>query len=204
MVAELIGFLDDDLDEDNPFRGRVRAVPGSTVASPPVWMLSSSPGSAGFAAHFGRPLGYAHFFGGGDGVAIVDSYRRNYTPSAAHPEPEANIAVGVICAETDEEAKRLATSVDAWRARGMQGKIPRPVDVEASPAPSPLAVTNGRPPAVVGSPSTVRAGIEALAAEYGVDEVLLVTIVWDHRARVRSYELVADVFDLRPTQSMVG
>ena len=204
MVAELIGFLDDDLDADSPFRGRVRAVPGSGATSPPVWMLSSSPGSAGFAAHFGRPLGYAHFFGGGDGVAIVDSYRRNYTPSSAHPEPEANIAVGVICAETDEEAKRLARSVEAWRARGLQGPIPAPDDVADSPVPSPLAVNGGRPPAVVGSPATVRAGIEELAAEYRVNEVLLVTIVWDHRARVRSYELVAQEFGLRPAQSIVG
>ncbi len=204
MVAELIGFLDDDLDAENPFRGRVRAVPGSRAAPPPVWMLSSSPGSAGFAAHFGRPLGYAHFFGGGDGVAIVDSYRRDYTPSVAHPEPEANIAVGVICAETDEEARRLATSVDTWRAHGMQGPIPEPDAVGVSPRPNPLAVNGGRPPAIVGSPATVRAGIEALAAEYRVDEVLMVTIVWDHHARVRSYELVAEEFGLLPAQSIVG
>lgn len=194
MVEELIGFLDDDLDAENPFRGRVRAVPGSRASSPTVWMLSSSPGSAGFAAHFGRPLSYAHFFGAGDGVAIVDSYRRSYTPSAAHPEPEANIAIGVICAESDEEARQLARSVEAWRAGGLQGPIPRPDDV--APA-NPLAVHDrGRPPMVVGSPSTVRAGIEALAADYRVDEALLVTIVWDHRARVRSYELIAEEFGL--------
>jgi alkanesulfonate monooxygenase SsuD/methylene tetrahydromethanopterin reductase-like flavin-dependent oxidoreductase (luciferase family) len=86
----------------------------------------------------------------------------------------------------------------------MRGPIPPPDARGITGATSPLAVTNGRPPAVVGSPSTVRAGIEALAAEYRVDEVLVVTIVWDHQARVRSYELVAEAFDLRPTQSIVG
>ncbi len=199
MVRELIGFLDDDLEAENPFRGRVRALPGSSAASPPVWMLASSPGSAGFAAHFGRPLAYAHFFGAGDGVAIVDSYRRSYTPSAAHPDPEVSIAVGVICAETDAEAKRLARSVEGWRAGGLRGPIPRPEDV-ADPDPLAvdhrLVVSNGRPPMVVGSPATVRAGIEALAEEYRADEVMVVTIVWDHGARVRSYELIAEAFGL--------
>jgi luciferase family oxidoreductase group 1 len=211
MVQELIGFLDDDLDPENPFRGRVRAVPGSAATSPPVWMLASSPGSAGFAAHFGRPLSYAHFFGAGDGVAIVDSYRRNYTPSAAHPEPEVSIAVGVICADTDDEARALARSVEAWRAGGLRGPIPSPDDL---PTADPLAVRpgpSGRPPMVVGSPATVRAGIEALADEYNADEVLVVTIVWDHAARVRSYELIAEEFGLSRSdapsadrQSIVG
>lgn len=207
MVEELIGFLDDDLDEENPFRGRVRAVPGSAAASPPVWMLSSSPGSAGFAAHFGRPLGYAHFFGGGDGVAIVDSYRRQYQPSAAHPEPEVNIAVGVICAETDAEAKELARSVEAWRAGGLRGPIPHLDDVAAAkPSVRPaLSLQPQRPPTIVGSPATVRAGLEALAAEYRVDELMVVTIVWDHAARVRSYELIAEEFAMaQPSPTAVA
>lgn len=194
MVEELLGFLEDDLPADSPFRGRVRAVPGSDVASPPVWMLSSSPGSAGFAAHFGLPLSYAHFFGMGDGVAIVDSYRRNYQASAAYPDPIVNAAVGVVCAETDEEAQRLATSVTAWRNRGLSGPIP--TIAEAAAVTSPLAVSSGRKPMVIGSPSTVRAGLEALAAEYRTDELLVVTIVWDHEARVRSYELMAQEFGL--------
>ncbi len=197
MVQELIGFLDDDLDADNPFRGRVRALPGSAAASPPVWMLASSPGSAGFAAHFGRPLAYAHFFGAGDGVAIVDSYRRAYTPSVPHPSPEVSIAVGVICAETDEEARRLARSVEGWRAGGLRGPIPHPDDVAGPPSVNHrIEVNGGRPAMVVGSPATVRAGIDALAAEYQADEVMVVTIVWDHVARIRSYELIADEYGL--------
>lgn len=196
MVKELIGFLDDDLDEENPFRGRVRAVPGSQAASPPIWMLSSSPGSASFAAHFGRPLGYAHFFGGGDGVGIVDSYRRQYQPSEAHPEPEVNVAVGVICAETDAQAHELARSVEAWRARGLQGPIPH-LDDAIVPEPGPLTIRQpGRAKMVVGSPATVRAGLESLAAEYAVEELMVVTIVWDHDARVRSYELIAEEFGM--------
>lgn len=196
MVEELIGFLDDDLDEDNPFRGRVRAVPGSAAASPTVWMLASSPGSAGFAAHFGRPLGYAHFFGAGDGVAIVDSYRRQYQPSEAHPVPEVNVAVGVICAETDADAKELARSVEAWRAGGLQGPIPH-LDDAVVPEPGPLSIRQpNRPATIIGSPSTVRAGLEAVAAEYQVDELMVVTIVWDHDARVHSYELIAEEFEM--------
>ena len=201
MVDELIGFLNDDLDADSPFRDRVRAVPGSRAPSPPVWMLASSPGSAGFAAHFGRPLAYAHFFGAGDGIAIVDSYRRSYTPSTAHPEPQVNIAVGVICAETDDEARALARSVEGWRAGGLRGPIPHP-DHVAEPGPFVVrAQPTGRPPMIVGSPTTVRAGLDALAVEYQTDEVMVVTIVWDHAARVRSYELIAQEYQMQPAGS---
>lgn len=195
MVEELLGFLENDLPTDNPFAGKVRALPASTTAPPPVWMLSSSPGSAGFAAHFGLPLGYAHFFGMGDGVAIVDSYRRSYQPSAAYPEPIVNIAAGVICAETDEEAQRLASSVHVWRQRGLSGPIPTVAESEWQ-VQDPLSVAPGRKPMAIGSPETVRNQLEALAAEYQTDEVLAVTIVWDHKARVRSYELLAEAFEL--------
>lgn len=110
-----------------------------------------------------------------------------------------SIAVGVICAATDEEARRLARSVEGWRAGGLQGPIPHPDDVAE---PGPLAVNHsvrlngGRPSMVVGSPATVRKGIDALAEEYRADEVMVVTIVWDHAARVRSYELIAADYGL--------
>ena len=204
MVEELLGFLTDDLPEDSPFRGRVRALPTSTAEAPPVWMLSSSPGSAGFAAHFGLPLSYAHFFGTDDGVAIADSYRRSYQPSPAWPEPRVSVGVGVVCADTDDEAHRLASSVTAWRDRGLAGPIPS-VDEALASAGSPLRVrAPGRRPMVVGSPETVRDGLVALAQEYRTTEILVVTIVWDHEARRRSYELVADAFSLPRVQSIVG
>lgn len=197
MVEELLGFLRDDLPKDHPFRGRVRAVPASSTPPPPVWMLASSPDSAGFAAHFGLPLGYAHFFGVGDGVAIADSYRRNFQPSVWSDVPVVSVAVAVICAETDDEARRLASSVTRWRERGLSGPIPT-LDESLATA-SPLAVQpSGRKPMIVGSPSTVRAELDRLAADYQADEVLATTIVWDHDARVRSYELLADVYDLSP------
>lgn len=192
MVRELIGWLADDLPLGSPFAGRVRAVPGSTAPPPPVWMLASSADSAGFAAHFGRPLGWAHFFSPADGPPIIEAYRRQYQPSDQHPEPEVSIALGVICADTDAEAARLATSVTTWRQRGLSGPIP-PVDETSR---SPLAVGDGRRPMIVGSPTTVAEQIRAVTEEYDADEVLIVTIVWDHKARVVSYERVAEqLFD---------
>ncbi len=200
MVEELLGFLHNDLPADNPFRSRVRAVPTSDAEAPPVWMLASSPDSASFAAHLGLPLGYAHFFGMGDGVAIVDSYRRNFEPSRWFSEPIVSVAVAVICAETDDEAHRLASSVTRWRERGLSGPIPAIDDASwrDAAARTPLSITPGRKPMIVGSPETVKRELDELVAEYRADEVLAVTIVWDHKARVRSYELLAEAYDLMP------
>ncbi len=197
-VRELLGFLHDDLPEDSPFRGKVRSVPSAAPdAVPPVWLLSSSPGSASFAAHFGLPLSYAHFFGAGDGPSIVRGYRDAFQPDAAGSTPRVNIAAGVICAETDDEARLAASSVAAWRARGLSGPIPTPEEAQRIGA-DPLHVQPGRPEMIVGTPDRVRADLEALAASYETDEVLVVSITWDHKTRVRSYELIAEVFEMSP------
>jgi len=204
MVEELLGFLNNDLPEDNPFRGKVAAVPAAVGEPPPVWLLASSPDSASFAAHFGLPLSYAHFFGLGDGVAIVDTYRRNFKQSVWFDQPVVSIGVAVICAETDEAAQQLATSVTLWRERGLTGPIPTVQESEGQVGlGAGSAGVPGRKPMVVGSPETVRNQIQSLAQEYRADEVLAVTIVWDHQARVRSYELLAEAFGLETLSVLV-
>jgi luciferase family oxidoreductase group 1 len=189
MVAELDGFLNDDLHEGNPFRGRVTATPVPEEA-PDLWLLASSPGSAAYAAHFGLPLAFADFISQSDGTAIAADYRANYQPSPRHPEPEILVAASVICADTHEEAEELAAGVKLWRQRGLQGPIPSPQEVRDA-VPGPLSVQPSRKPMIQGNPSTVAANVRAMADRYGADEFMAVTITWDHEARARSYELLA-------------
>ncbi len=203
MVRELNGFLHDDLHEDSPFRGRVRATPAPTVAAPapPLWLLASSADSASFAAHFGLPLAFADFIARGDGAAVARAYREQYSPSTRHGEPEVLVAAGIICADTDEEAEVLASSVRQWRRQGLSGPVPAPEGVRRLDALR--VVDTERKSLIVGSPETVRAGVTDLAERYGADEVMAVTIVWDHAARVRSYELLAEAMGCRPVAAPV-
>lgn len=190
MIAELDGFLHDDLAADSPFRGRVEATPRPDV-SPPLWLLGSSSGSAGYAAHFGLPLAFADFISQSDGAAIVERYREHFRPSARHPEPHVLVAASVLCADTHEEADELAAGVKLWRQRGLQGPIPSPQQVRDA-VPGPLSVEPSRKPMIQGNPATVAANVRAMADRYGADEFMAVTITWDHEARVRSYELLAE------------
>lgn len=192
MVAELDGFLHDALPADSPFRGRVQATPVPPTA-PELWLLASSPDSAAYAAHFGLPLAFADFIAQTDGAPIVEAYRDDYEPSERHPEPQVLVAASVICAATYEEAEDLAAGVKLWRQRGLSGPIPSPDDVR-NHVDGPLAVAPSRKPMITGNPSTVATNVRAMAARYGADEFMAVTITWDHEARVRSYELLANQF----------
>jgi len=189
MVAELEGFLTDALPADSPFSGLVRATP--VPDDPPeLWLLASSPDSASYAAHFGLPLAFADFIGQSDGPAIAAAYREHFRPTERNPEPQVLVAAGVICADTTEEAAELAAGVTLWRRRGLQGPIPSPREVRESGPPG-LEVGPPRKPMIQGDPATVAAAVSTMTDRYGTDEFMAVTIMWDHEARVRSYELLA-------------
>lgn len=199
QVQELIGYLTDAPDQSGPF-ANVRATP-QIETMPEIWLLGSSEGSAAIAAHFGLPLSFAHFITVEDGAAIAEAYRRQYKPSEAFPEPMVNIAAGVICAPTDDEADAIASSLRVWRRRGLEGPIPSIEEAaafEQAQQGNPLNVKGWpeRKPLICGSPTTSGEQIRQLAADYGANEVLAVTITHDHAARVRSYELLADEFEL--------
>jgi alkanesulfonate monooxygenase SsuD/methylene tetrahydromethanopterin reductase-like flavin-dependent oxidoreductase (luciferase family) len=109
------------------------------------------------------------------------------------------LAAGAICAETQQEAAYVASSVQRWRASGPTGPIPEPAP-PGTPLPgsdNPLFVNQRvNKPLLHGTPTYVKDELESLAESFGADEVLLITITHDHAARVHSYELLADVFDL--------
>jgi luciferase family oxidoreductase group 1 len=187
QVDELLRYLDGA-------DGQIKATPRSP-GGPDVWVLASSVDSASIAAHFGLPLGWAHFITMADGEPIVRAYLDQYRPSARNPEPTASVAAAVICADTDAEAQLVASSVRRWRAEGLRGPIPEP-DPDLDRRAFAASRHPGRKPLIVGDPDHCATELGRLATGHGVDELIAVTITHDHQARIRSYELLAEVFGL--------
>lgn len=200
QVRDLAAWLHDALPDGHAGHGVV-AQPVGTSA-PDVWLLGSSDDSAALAAHFGLPFCFAHFINPDGGDGVTRAYRAHFRPSALHAAPMPLVAMGVMCAETDEEADRLAKSRDVWamrlRTTGNPGPVPsveEALEVARDPrTQSWLASMRRR--GVVGSPATVRAALERHAADYQVDEIMVVTICFDFEKRKRSYELLAAEFGL--------
>jgi len=201
QVQDLISFLGDDLPEGHPLK-QVHATPLPENA-PEMWMLGSSDQSAQMAALLGSPFSFAHFITDEQGPQIMQMYREQFEPSNISLSPEGNIGVFVICADTDEEAVRLASSRDLWRTRLDTGKIgPVPSIEEALAYPYTQEEQARRNyhqrRNIVGSPATVQKKLKAVLDQYGVGEAVVVTITHSFEARCKSYELLADAFELSP------
>ncbi len=200
QLRDLAGFLTDGLPEGHPDRG-IRAMPQGPGA-PEIWLLGSSAQSAAYAAHFGFAFSFAHFINPDDGIQVMEGYRRYFRPSGCEAEPRGSVAVRVMCADTDEEARLHASSFALMRLRmerGQIGPVPSVEEAQAYPY-SPLererlAEIVGR--AVVGDPLSVKARLEQMAADFGVRELVIVTVCHDAAARRRSYELLAEAFRSR-------
>jgi luciferase family oxidoreductase group 1 len=199
QLAELLAYLKDDLPADHPFARLAPVLPGRP-ALPAVWLLGSSPQSAIWAAQLGLPYAFADFINPG-GAEIAKLYRERFLPERELNAPRTAVAAWVLCADTDEQAQHLAASSRmtlTMLRRNELIPVPPPEKAieflarEGKPATGNLPGRRG----IIGSPEKVRAGIEQLAAEYGAEEVIVVTITYDHGARRRSYELLADVMDL--------
>ena len=200
QLAELLGYVNDTMPVTHRF-ARLAKLPGG-AARPDVWLLGSSPQSGAWAAEIGLPYAFADFINPVGGVDIAAHYREHYVPSHAHPEPRVIAAIWALCADTDEEANRLAASSRMAFTLFLQGRLIPVPPVETALTfvaefASDVEALGRRRRWLVGSPATVKPGIEALAAEYGAEEVMIVTITYDHAARKRSYELLADAFHAR-------
>ncbi len=193
QLAELLGYLEDALEPSHPFAPYAATLPGLPHA-PDLWVLGSSPDSAGFAADLGLPYCFADFIGG-DGRAIVADYRRRFRPRHPGDTPQTMVALWTIAAPTDAEATRLAAPARMMFAHMMMGKSIAVPDPETALA---WLAAHGEPPqrrrVIAGAPATVRAGLEQAATDYGTDEVMLVNILHGHDDRRRSYALVAGAF----------
>jgi luciferase family oxidoreductase group 1 len=176
---------------------RVQAVPGGGTEVP-LWILGSSTFGAQLAALLGLPYAFASHFAPDALMPALELYRDRFQPSAQLDRPYAMAGVNVFAAETDDEARRLFTTAQQSFAnllRGMPGPYPPPVDdigQVLSPAEQ-AGASRMLAQSVVGSPETVRAGIDRFARDSGVDELMVVSAIYDHAARVRSYEILVEV-----------
>lgn len=199
QLTELLAYVNDAMPVTHRF-ARLAKLPGG-AARPDVWLLGSSPQSGAWAAELGLPYAFADFINPVGGTDITAHYRRHYVPSAQHPEPRVIAAVWALCADTDEEAVRLAASSRMAFTLFLQGRLIPVPPVETAlkfveEHAAEIDALGRRRRWLVGSPAAVAPGIEAVAAEYGADEVMVVTITFDHAARKRSYELLARAFGL--------
>ena len=175
----------------------VQAVPG-TGSRVPLWILGSSLFGAELAARLGLPFAFASHFSPGDLLPALNIYRARFQPSQQLQQPCAMVAINVIAADEDDAARRLFTSVQQAftnMLRGTRGRLPPPIDdIESYWSPAEKhQVLKMLSRSFVGSPETVRHGLESLIEETSADELIVASAIYDHAARLRSYEILADV-----------
>jgi luciferase family oxidoreductase group 1 len=207
QLAELLAYLEDDLPRDHPFARLAETLPGRPEL-PCTWLLGSSLQSAIWAAELGLPYAFADFINP-SGAEIASVYRERFKPPRL-PAPQTAVAAWVLCAPSDEEADYLASSSRMTLTMLRRGQlIPVPPPEKAleflrreSKLDTPQHLPGRR--GIIGSPEKVRSELERLAAEYGAEEAIVVTITHDHSARRRSYELLAEAFALASSSSRLA
>jgi luciferase family oxidoreductase group 1 len=185
-----------DLMSDEP-RQSIRAVPG-TGAKVPVWILGSSLFGAQLAAMLGLPYAFASHFAPAQMMAAIEIYRANFKPSPQLAKPYVMLGFNVFAADTDEEAQLRATSMQQAFVNlrsGRPARLPPPLaGYRDKVGPAERALLDGvLSCATIGSPATVRAGLRAFIERTGADELMITSQMFDHGARLRSYEIAAQV-----------
>jgi luciferase family oxidoreductase group 1 len=191
-VLELQAFFEPSAENQ-----AVQAVPGAGL-NVPLWILGSSLFGARLAALLGLPFAFASHFAPAALLQAIEIYRSEFRPSRQLKQPYVMAGVNVIAAETDREARRLFTSAQQQftnLVRGKPGRLRPPIDdidaywnpEEAVQASSMLTY------AFVGSETTVRSGLQAFVESTGVDELMVVSAIYEHMSRLRSYELLANM-----------
>jgi luciferase family oxidoreductase group 1 len=174
----------------------VQAVPGTDL-NVPLWILGSSLFGAQLAAALGLPYAFASHFAPEALMQALAIYREKFEPSRQLARSYAMIGVNVVAAETDAEARRLFTSAQQSFTnllRGTRGQLRPPIDdIETYWSPPEKARASAMlATSIVGSRETVRRGLEALIAQTGADELMVASAIFDHAARLRSYEILAE------------
>lgn len=207
QLSELLAFLDHEFPAQHPF-ARVQVQP-EMPGGPDAWLLGSSMWSSQTAAEFGLPYAFAHFFSPQPTRRAIAEYRAAFQPSRHRSAPEAMAAVGVICAETADEADYLHASVRLLQQRirlGDRSPIASPPDaLRELRILGDLGVEEGEwPRYFVGTPERVRDQLQQMAGALGIQELVVNTITWDHTARLRSYALLAEVFELSGARELTA
>lgn len=174
----------------------VKAIPGAGLHVP-IWILGSSTYGAQVAAHFGLPYAFASHFAPEALMQALHAYKSLFKPSSQQAKPHAGIGVNIVAADTDEEARYLFTTHQQHATRmrrNTRGQLPPPIDdIESFWTPYEKAsVSEQLSCSVVGSPETVRRGLQALVEKTGADEIIMAGQIFDHKARLRSFEIAAE------------
>lgn len=174
----------------------VKAIPGAGLHVP-IWILGSSTYGAQVAAHFGLPYAFASHFAPEALMQALHAYKSLFKPSSQQARPHAGIGVNIVAADTDEEARYLFTTHQQHATRmrrNTRGQLPPPIDdIESFWTPYEKAsVSEQLSCSVVGSPETVRRGLQDLVEKTGADELIMAGQIFDHKARLRSFEIAAE------------
>jgi len=201
QIRDLHAFLTDTPTPGN-FEGKIRAIPKIDTA-PMLWMLTSSGESAFLAAHYGMALCYAQFINPVGGPSAVEAYRHRFKASDELSEPQASVGVFAFCSDDEEKVQQTQALVD-YRLLGFEkgnfDEIPTYAAASAynyTPAEWQRVLYN-RQRTAIGTPDNIRQQLENLAEEFDVDEIVISTFTEKAEDRLRSYELLAEIFDLQP------
>ncbi|WP_064092711.1 LLM class flavin-dependent oxidoreductase [Rossellomorea aquimaris] len=196
QIDDLLGYLTDDLPDSHPYQGLTAAPVIETM--PEVWILGSSPSSAMLAAQKGLPYTFAQFINGEGGPQYTEAYRNHFVPSDYLQAPQNTVAVFTVCAETDEEAERIASSIDLailMIEQGMRSNgTPSPEKAAAydySPFER-MRIRENRKRMIVGNPKKVKEEILNLSEQYQTNEIMLVSITYNFQDKLKSFELIAN------------
>lgn len=188
-------------DEAGTQYGPILAVPQSATI-PQQWILSSSGGSSLIAARFGLGLAVAKFINGNAAPDMVESYRKNFQPSASFNEPHALLAIQVLCADTEEKATKLRKASDYVLLQFEKGQF-EPIgsydeikDYKFSPMEMErIKINSGR--IVSGTPDSVKEQLTKLANDFNIGEIIVSCMAFSHEDRKHSFELLAEAFELK-------
>lgn len=200
QIDDLIKYITDTVPKEFRFPG-LKATPLIDTV-PKMWLLGSSSGSASIAAQKGTAYSFAHFINGDGGEESMQLYKEHFQPSILYDEPKTSVAIFVFCADTDEEADLIASSLDLSLLFAVTGqRTPGLPSIEMAQSyeytPYERAfIEKNRKRMIVGSPETVKQKIEELAKIYDTDEVVVVTNAHRIEDRLRSFELLAEAFEL--------
>ncbi|MBA3741862.1 LLM class flavin-dependent oxidoreductase [Sporichthya sp.] len=194
LMSELMQLSRGLYEPGHPFHTLTVMPPD--VERPPMFLLGSSGASATSAGRAGLGYAFASHFSATDPAPAIATYRENFQPGEAFAKPHAILGVAAVCAETDEAAQRLATTMELAWLRIEQGEFlplpsPEEADAYAFTAGERASIQRRRQLTVTGRPKTVREEIERRVVAAGADEAMVVTNIWSHEARLRSYELLA-------------
>ncbi|WP_431217584.1 MsnO8 family LLM class oxidoreductase [Puia sp. P3] len=201
QIRDLHAFLT-DTPTPGTFEGKIRAIPKIDTV-PSLWMLTSSGESAFLAAHYGMALCYAQFINPSGGPSAVQAYRHRFKASDELSEPQASVGIFAFCSDDEEKVQQTQALVD-YRLLGFEkgnfDEIPTYAAASAynyTPAEWQRVLYN-RQRTAIGTPDNIRQQLENLAEEFDVDEIVISTFTEKAEDRLRSYELLAEIFDLQP------